>query len=1055
MFARLSFVLTVLLIPCSRASFAQESPATKTAPAITVRVDGDHPERAKQGLALFKSQVRGLLIKHCVECHGGTSTKADFDLATRKSLMESGLVEKSARDSHLVLLLTHEAEPHMPYKAPKLAEQEIAAIRKWIDLGAPYDQPLVEKKSGPPAPFEVTDADRDFWSFKPLQPGDPPTVNDSVWCRSAIDQFILAKLEAAGLKPNGLADPRTLLRRVHFGLTGLPPTPEETDAFIVASRQDQQAALDAVVGQLLDSPHYGERWGRHWMDIARFAESHGYEQDYNRPNAYHYRDFLIKALNADMPYDQFVRWQLAGDELAPDEPLALMATGFIGAGAFPTQLTEAEFESARYDELDDVVTTTGVAMLGLSLGCARCHDHKFDPISMEDYYSVASVFTKTIRSEIDVDLNPAANEQTRREHAAKVAELEAALKAFEQAELPGRFRTWLQEHPPESSFGPWTTLAGAAVSSSAGTNFSLQPDGTFLATGEAPAREVITATGTTTLKQISSIRLEALTHDSLPNRGPGRAGNGNFALGDLRVSIRQLADGKSAGEAVNAKLAAARATHQQNDSALSVAASIDDDPVSGWAVDAGGIGKDQAAVFDFAEPIATNGSVEVTVTLTLNHPNTKHTLGRFRVTVSSLSGLKPEVGQSGPPPEIVAALGNIHRAGGNGDVARSDWTAAINWYRATDAEWQQQTQTLDALKKKGPELQLAKVMVSSEGFPHMSHHADGRGFPHFYPQTHFLLRGDPKQKQHVVSPDFLEVLMPAQSKFADWRVEKPAGWDRTSFNRAALANWITDTQQGAGALAARVIVNRVWHHHFGRGIVASTNDFGFSGERPTHPELLDWLAADFVANGWSLKRLHRQILLSSVYQQSGDFDEARAIIDRENQLLWRRSPRRLEAEAIRDAMLAVSGQLDTTMFGPGSLDQNMKRRSVYFFIKRSQLIPMMMLFDWPEHLVSIGNRASTTIAPQALMFLNSPQGRQYATALASSLPGEDASKAVTAAYRTTLNRNPSDRELDLAIAFVNQQSAVYRSAGNGNPELQSLADLCQTIFGMNEFVYVE
>lgn len=1047
----ISLTLTALLLLSGHQVSAQDATPKKA----TASVSADHAEQAKKGLALFKSRVRKLLVDHCVECHGGKSTKADFDLATRKGLMESGFVEKSAEDSHLLLLLTHEAEPHMPYKASKLADKDIAAIRQWIDLGAPYDQPLVEQKSGPPAPFEVTDADRNFWSFKPLQKPAPPKVSDTAWCQSEIDQFIRAKQEEAGIAPNPLADPRTLIRRVYFGLIGLPPSPEEVDTFIAASRQDQQAALTAVIDRLLDSQHYGERWARHWMDIARFAESHGYEQDYNRPNAYHYRDFLIKALNADMPYDQFVRWQLAGDELAPDDPLAMMATGFIGAGAFPTQLTETEFESARYDELDDVVTTTGVAMLGLSLGCARCHDHKFDPVSMEDYYSLASVFTKTIRSEIDVDLNPDANEQARKDYAAKLADLEASLKSFEKNDLPQRFRDWLKSNPPASSFGPWSTLSSATATSSAGTKFALQPQGAFLATSDAPAKEVITVKGMATLQQIGSIRLEALTHDSLPNKGPGRAGNGNFALGDIRVSVRPFADGKPTGDEITAKLSTARATHQQNGSALSVAASIDDDPISGWAVDAGGIGKDQAAVFDLAEPLATVSDVEITVTLTLNHPNTKHTLGHFRVTVSPQAGLKPEVGQSGPPADVVAALKALQKAGETVDSSSVEWKTAINWYRGSDAEWQKQSKALETLKKKGPTLSLAKVMVSSEGFPHMSHHADGRGFPHFYPETHFLLRGDPKQKQHVASPGFLEVLMPAETKFDEWRVEKPADWDRTSFDRAALANWITDTNRGAGALAARVIVNRVWHHHFGRGIVSTPSDFGFSGERPTHPELLDWLATDFIANGWSLKRLHKQILLSSVYQQSGDFDEARAKVDRENLLLWRRSPRRLEAEAIRDTMLAVSGQLDTTMFGPGSLDQNTKRRSVYFFIKRSQLIPMMMLFDWPEHLVSIGNRASTTIAPQALMFLNSPQGRQYAQAFAKSLPTEGMTLAVVTAFQRAFGREPSNQEIALAAKFLQRQRDAYVAAGTAEPAMHALADFCQTIFGMNEFVYVE
>jgi hypothetical protein len=266
---------------------------------------------------------------------------------------------------------------------------------------------------------------------------------------------------------------------------------------------------------------------------------------------------------------------------------------------------------------------------------------------------------------------------------------------------------------------------------------------------------------------------------------------------------------------------------------------------------------------------------------------------------------------------------------------------------------------------------------------------------------------------------------------------------------------MTDADNGAGSLVARVIVNRVWQHHFGRGLVATPNDFGTSGEPPSHPELLNWLANDFIQHNWQLKRLHRLIMTSSVYLQSAKHDEARAKIDRENTLLWRWSPRRLEAEAIRDSMLAVSGKLDRTMYGPGTLDQNMTRRSVYFFIKRSQLIPMMMLFDWPEHLVSIGQRSSTTIAPQALMFLNSPQGRQYAQAFAAKLSEESNEAAIREAYQQALARPPTDQEAKLMSAFLKQQETQYQLQGLKSPRNAAFTDLCQALMSMNEFVYIE
>ena len=294
-------------------------------------------------------------------------------------MIDSGVIEPGkASESHLYPVIAHAEEPHMPNKATKLPDETIARIARWIDLGAPYDRPLVEEANVPAAALRVSRrSERDFWSFRPLARSRRPRCRGHGLGSDADRPLHPGQAEERGLTPNPPADRRVLIRRLSFDLIGLPPTPEEVDAFVAESGAD---AYRRLVDRLLDSPHYGERWARHWMDVARFAESHGYEQDYDRPFAYHYRDFLIKALNRDMPYDQFVRWQLAGDELAPDDPQAMAATGFLGAGAFPTQLTEAEFESARYNELDDMVATTGTALLGLSIGCARCHDHKFDPI---------------------------------------------------------------------------------------------------------------------------------------------------------------------------------------------------------------------------------------------------------------------------------------------------------------------------------------------------------------------------------------------------------------------------------------------------------------------------------------------------------------------------------------------------------------------------------------------------------------------------------------------------------------------------------------------------
>lgn len=998
-----------------------------------------------KGVELFENHVRADLAHHCLECHGGKSVKGDFDLSTRDALMESGYVDESAAESYLMELINHTAEPRMPFKKPKLSDDSIQRIADWIDQGAPYDKPFNSELNSNQE-MKVTESDRDFWSFRPLLITEPPHVDQTDWCKTYIDRFVLARLKKNGLSPNKTASRRVLIRRAYFGLLGLPPTPDEVDAFVNSSDPE---AWSKLVDKLLESPHYGERWARHWMDVARFAESHGYEQDYDRPHAYHYRDFLIKALNSDMPYDQFVRWQLAGDELAPNDPLAMTATGFLGAGVFPTQLTEAEFESARYDELDDMVTTTGVAFLGLSVGCARCHDHKFDPIPTKDYYRLASTFTSTIRSEIDLNLDPEGNRKKKAGWEEKLARLTTERDEFVKSELPTRFRDFLKTWSPDKTVGTWGLLHVGEVNSTAGTKFVQQDDGSWLSTGPAPNKEVITVQTETALSQLRAIRLETLADDSLPKRGPGRAGNGNFALGNISVVARALND-EAREQPV--ELVAARATHQQNEGTLSVAASIDDDPVSGWAVDAGGIGKDQAAVFEFAEPVGFMEGTRLTITLTLNHPNTKHTIGRWRL--SATQQLHPEatIGSAGMDPKIAAALSELKEVP---DTASPAWEVGLSWFKTMMPELQEIEKNIAKHRSIPHQGQnFTKAMISSEGFPHMKHHADGRGYPHFYPTTHILKRGDPNLKEEEAEQNFLQVLMPVGTTSKTWKVESPSDWTRTSFRRATLANWMTDVDQGAGQIAARVIVNRMWHHHFGRGIVSTPNDFGFTGERPTHPELLDWLAKDLVEGGWKLKRLHKRIMTSSVYMQSSDYDEERAKIDRENRLLWRRTPQRLEAEAIRDSMLAVSNQLETTMFGNGTLNQNMKRRSIYFFIKRSKLIPNMMLFDWPEHLVSIGSRGSTTIAPQALMFMNSPQTRQYAAALAAQLPPLP-DTAVNVAYRAAFGRAPTKPELSAAIGFLTSQQKYYEENKQQNAARLALTDLCQTLFSMNEFVYID
>lgn len=1023
-------------------------------------VPADHVQRVKAGTQLFQSTVREILKAHCLECHGGDSIKSDVDLSSREALVASGMLGKSSIDSQLYAVVAHQAEPAMPFKAPKLDDQSIEKLKQWIDLGAPYDKPLVERPAATTKEMQVTAKDKMHWAFRPLS--SPSEMSDVAAGdnMSPIDRLLATERGKRGTIPNAKADRRTLIRRAYFDLIGLPPTPEEVDAFVSDPSAD---AWPKLIERLLNSPHYGERWARHWMDIARFAESHGYEQDYDRPTAFHYRDFLIRAFNQDLPYDQFVRWQIAGDEIDASNPLAMMATGFLSAGAFPTQLTEAEFESARYDELDDMVMTTGVSFLGLSIGCARCHDHKFDPIPSRDYYRLAANFSRAIRCEVELDLTPEENRVKQKVFDESLAQLKSDAAAYRETRLPQSLHAWLEKNELNSLDKGWQSLQVGAVQSSANTRFDVLPDGSILSVGAAPTRETITVVGVSSLPQARSIRLEALTHDSLPHRGPGRAPNGNFALGDFKLEI--LRDEGNAETIV--KMLSARASHQQNNDSLSAAASIDQDPISGWAIDNGGVGKDSAAVFDFDAPISAPSGSRWRITLTFNHPNQQHTLGRFRLSFSDQSNSAPTIGDLGPSVAIRETLRALKDGRMLNQVDPAHVSATLDWVGATDEDYQLIQKRIREMEMAGPGLQFAKALISSEGRPHLPHHADDRGYPHFYPETYLLKRGDVHQKSERVAPGFLTVLsrlpepektlpLEGYSGSIDAKDHHESSHDRSgSQPRTNLAHWLTDSENGAGALAARVMVNRIWQHHFGKGIVTTPNDFGIAGDRPSHPELLDWLAADFIASGWRMKRLHMVIMTSDVYQQSGEQSAANVALDPDNTSYWNFPPRRLEAEAIRDSMLYVAGVLDPRMYGPGSLDPAMKRRSVYFFIKRSQLIPTMMLFDWPEHLVSIGQRPVTTIAPQALMFLNSPLGREWAASFAKRIPRSTDAAFVESAWRLAFNRYPNSQETMFATSFLNRQREKYSANGRSDGVELSFVDLCQAVLSMNEFVYVD
>jgi mono/diheme cytochrome c family protein len=994
----------------------------------------DHAEKMTRGLDIFRREVAPLLRDQCVKCHGGEKIKADFDLATREGLLQGGengpAVEPfNAKASGLMKLIRHEAEPAMPEKKPKLSDAAIARVAEWIDLGAPYDEPLVAGKTPPRDKSVVSDTDRQWWSFQPLSGVTPPAP-----APHPVDAFLAKAGEVKQLGLNPPADPRTLIRRAYLDLTGLPPAPAEVDAF---AANPSPATWDAIVGRLLDSPAYGERWARHWLDVARFAESSGFEHDYDRPHAYHYRDFIIKALNRDMPFDQFARWQLAGDEFAPGDPLALMATGFLGAGVFPTQITANEVERTRYDALDDMLSTAGSAFLGLSVGCARCHDHKFDPIPTADYYRLLSTFTTTVRSNIPVAVQPedggAALARWQKEGETLAAEAAAA-----ESTLRPAFEEWLAHGDPRPAASAWSLLEPAGLKSQAKATFQALGDGSYLVEGPNGKRDTYTITTPVAGKALTALRLEALAHPSMSRSGPGRAGNGNFALSKITVGMTA---GK--GPPVDVKIARALAGHQQNAGSLSVASSLDEDPNSGWAVD-GQIGRDHAAVFVFDQPLTPPPGAVLTIKLAFS-VNDRHNIGRLRLALTSAANPALEGGAlSGP---VATAL---QRARAGAPLTEAERTLLFGWWKPQQKSWQTVSAKLTAHQSRQPD-HKSTVLVCAEGYPPLVMHSQGAPF---FEETHLLKRGDTNQKQAVAAPGFLQVLMRGADE-KRWQWTPPAGAPYSG-RRHRLADWLTDVPHGAGALLARVAVNRLWQHHFGRGLVATPNDFGRTGTLPSHPELLDWLAGELIREGWRLKPIHRLLMTSAAYQQAAKSDAAKVFADPDNVLFLRRNPQRLEAEAVRDSALAVSGVLDRTQFGAGTLDENSPRRSIYFTVKRSRLVNSMVVFDAPEPLASQGSRSVTTVAPQALLLMNSPQARRWALAFAKRVQAETASASpaalVTRAYQLALGRAPRDAESASALEFLTSGAADYQ--GKPDAATLALADFCQAVLALNEFIYV-
>jgi mono/diheme cytochrome c family protein len=995
--------------------------------ALSVRAEERGPQVPDGSFARL-GEVRQLLERRCVECHGGRLIRGGLDLTTRPGLLRGGdsgpaVVPGEAATSRLVRRISHAEQPGMPYRRERLSTAEVQLLASWVEAGAPYARPLDKRTAG---------QEETGWSLRPIVKPAPPAVRLAGcedWPRTPVDSFILAKLGEKGLRPAPPADRRTLLRRVTFDLTGLPPTEAELAAFLADVSPD---AYEKVVGRLLASPHYGERWARHWMDVVHFAETHGHDQDRPRPSAWPYRDYLIRAFNEDRPYARFVREQVAGDVLYPDDPWAVVALGFLAAGPWDESgLRDIREDSidrqvARYLDRDDMVTTLMSTFASTTVHCARCHDHKFDPITTQEYYGLQAVFAGVDRAEREYDPDPAVAAR-RRELTREKARLEG-LRGTAAPELlapavQAEVAAW--EKQAATQVAAWVPLDPVMYRSAGGATLTKQPDLSLLAGGQRPDVDTYTIAADTDLQEISGVRLEVLTDDSLPHRGPGRQDNGNLHLNEFRILA--VPRGAPPDEAKPVQLK--NPTADFNQDGWTVALAVDGNPKTAWGVYPR-VGEPHRAFFEVSPPLRHPGGTRLTFTLEQTHGG-GHLIGRARLSVTTAEG---PFGTDGLPDDMARTL--AVPAGKRTDLQR----AALALYVLG--------QRLDRHMASLP--RAHHVYAGTHDFT-----PDGSFRPAKTPRpVHVLKRGDINRPGAEAQPGALTCVAGLDPHF---RLADPT--DEGS-RRAALARWLTDPRN---VLTWRSIVNRVWHYHFGRGIVDTPNDFGHMGARPTHPELLDWLAATFLESGGSLKQLHRLIVTSAVYRQAPRHDPHFAEVDGDNRYLWRMSRTRLDAEEVHDALLLIAGRLDRTMGGP-SVKQFLqspgvhvtpkvdyegfdvdrpenRRRSVYRFLFRTLPDPFMEALDCPDASQLAPVRSASVSALQALAMLNDKFMLRMSEHVAerAARAGPNLPERVRAVYRLALGREPTARE---------RQAVTEYAAKHG------LVNAVRVILNSNEFMFV-
>ncbi len=1068
------------------------------------------PPNATRESEFFETKVRPLLLEKCVSCHGDAKQKGALRLDSRQALLKGGdngpvLVPGEPQKSALIRVVHYNGEIKMP-PAGKLKPDEIAALEQWVKNGAVWPEsakPPANSAAPDSTPF-ITEERRNFWSFQPVKRPVVPVVKNKAWIQAPIDNFILSELEKRGLTPAAPADKATLLRRATFDLTGLPPTPEEVRAFIADNRRDAYAKL---IDRLLDSPSYGEHWGRHWLDVARYADSHdsrGSGSDGDISEAWRYRDWVVDAFNRDLPYDQFIVQQVAGDILATRgekfDASGVIATGLLAIGNWGNG--DADKEKVQTDIADDQVDIVTRGFLGLTVACARCHDHKFDPISTRDYYALSGMFFSTHilpkmaekgagESMLRIPLALPQDIEKGKQSAAKISEAEAKLKAETQEHYVA-YAKEMQSQAARYLMAVYDYRNGAKPINSGLEAFAAQRDlhphalrqwMSYSGVGDyrlmaTPVRDVLGSAG------VHGFKVNEDTPSMLVNTNAEARKLLTFTLPPQSVSIHPS---PADGVVVTWK--------SPIDGTIKIKGSVADADGGGgdgiaWAIELRSRGAKEIASGDVPNggaqkfpdaPLAALSVVKGDLIELLVLPKASH---GYDTTIVDLT-IETEDGKS--VWNLAAdVVGDLHQNGkgnphsdklGNADVWRfGDMTGSLRGKKAPDdsplAQWQNALAgTREAAEMAANAFQKSFILTDKSSPFWINNREDETALA---PATRESL-----EKQRIAldslrkdAPPPLQFANGAQeggvpqtpyAGFHDVRVHKRGSYARLGdvvprafpvvlagekqapitqgSGRLELARWLANDKN---PLTARVMVNRIWQGHFGAGIVRTPSNFGFLGERPTHPRLLDYLASEFAQGGWSLKKLHRAIMLSATYQQSSQISRKMKQADADNHLFGRMNRRRLQSEAIRDSLLSVAGRLKPERSGISIRDFKTPRRTLYITTIRSDRAGYGPLFDAADSTASVDRRTVSTVAPQALFLMNDPFILEQSQALAKRLAAvADEKSRINEAYQLLFGRAPSEGEIAIGLKFLAaRESNVWEQ-------------YCQILLYSNEFVYVD